>query len=64
MTTVSNGKVGGMVSGEDKATKRAVVVTLGTEDDGTHVNVTFSVKRWRPRMVAKQTHNGNIGTTI
>ncbi len=45
MTSNSDGKVGGMVSGEDKATKRAVVVTLGTEDDGTHVNVTFSVKQ-------------------
>ncbi len=44
MTSNSDGKVGGMVSGEDKANKRAVMVTLGTEDDGTHVNVTFSVK--------------------
>jgi hypothetical protein len=34
-----------MVSGEDKASKRTVVVSLGTEDDGTHVNVTFSVKQ-------------------
>jgi hypothetical protein len=45
MTSNSDGKVGGMVSGEDKANKRAVVVSLGTEDDGTHVNVTFSVKQ-------------------
>jgi hypothetical protein len=44
MTTNSEGKVGGMVSGEDKASKRAVVVSLGSEDDGTHVNVTFSIK--------------------
>jgi hypothetical protein len=45
MTTNSDGKVGGMVSGEDKANKRTVVVSLGTENDGTHVNVTFSVKQ-------------------
>jgi len=44
MTSASNGKVGGMVSGEDKANKRTVVVGLSTENDGTHVNVTFSVK--------------------
>jgi hypothetical protein len=45
MTSNSEGKVGGMVSGEDKANKRTVVVSLGTETDGTHVNVTFSVKQ-------------------
>jgi len=45
MTTNSDGKVGGMVSGEDKASKRTVVVGLGTEADGTHVNVTFTVKQ-------------------
>ena len=45
MTSASNGKVGGMVSGEDKASKRTVVVGLSTENDGTHVNVTFSVKQ-------------------
>ncbi|MGD0509501.1 MAG: hypothetical protein ABSA27_17010 [Terriglobales bacterium] len=45
MTTNSDGKVGGMVSGEDKANKRAVVVTLGTDNDGTHVNLTFTVKQ-------------------
>ena len=45
MTSNSDGKIGGMVSGEDKANKRAVVVSLGTEDDGTHVNVTFTVKQ-------------------
>jgi hypothetical protein len=45
MTSSSDGKVGGMVSGEDKANKRTVVVSLGTEDDGTHVNVTFSIKQ-------------------
>lgn len=45
MTSNSEGKTGGMVSGEDKANKRTVVVTLGTENDGTHVNVTFSAKQ-------------------
>jgi hypothetical protein len=45
MTSNSDGKVGGMVSGEDKTNKRAVVVSLGTENDGTHVNVTFSIKQ-------------------
>jgi hypothetical protein len=45
MTTTAEGKAGGMVSGEDKSNKRAVVVTLGTETDGTHVNVTFTVKQ-------------------
>jgi hypothetical protein len=45
LTSNSDGKVGGMVSGEDKANKRAVVVSLGTENDGTHVNVTFSIKQ-------------------
>jgi hypothetical protein len=45
MTTNSDGKVGGMVSGEDKANKRNVVVGLGTENDGTHVNVTFTIKQ-------------------
>jgi hypothetical protein len=45
MSGSSNGKVGGMVSGEDKATKRTVVVSFGTEADGTHVNVTFAVKQ-------------------
>jgi hypothetical protein len=45
MTSNSDGKVGGMVSGEDKANKRAVMVSLGTENDGTHVNVTFSIKQ-------------------
>jgi len=45
MTTNSDGKVGGMVSGEDKANKRAVVVSLGTDNDGTHVNVTYTIKQ-------------------
>lgn len=45
MSSNSEGKASGMVSGEDKATKRAVVVSVGTETDGTHVNVTFTVKQ-------------------
>ena len=45
LTSDSGGKVGGMVSGEDRANKRNVVVGLGTENDGTHVNVTFSIKQ-------------------
>jgi len=45
MTTNSDGKVGGMVSGEDRANKRNVVVGLGTENDGTHISVTFTVKQ-------------------
>jgi len=45
MTTNSDGKVGGMVSGEDKANKRAVVVGIGTEADGTKVSVTYTVKQ-------------------
>ena len=45
MTSNSDGKTGGMVSGEDKGKKRTVVVTLSTEDDGTHVNVAYSVKQ-------------------
>jgi hypothetical protein len=45
MTSNSDGKIGGMVSGEDKVTKRAVVVSLATENDGTHVNVTFTIKQ-------------------
>jgi hypothetical protein len=45
MTSNAEGKTGGMVSGEDKANKRTVMVTLGAADDGTHVNVTFSAKQ-------------------
>jgi len=41
----SDGKMGGMVSGEDKSNKRTIVVVLTTEDDGTHANVTYSVKQ-------------------
>jgi hypothetical protein len=44
MSSNSEGKVGGMVSGEEKASKRTVMVNLATDHDGTHVNVTFSIK--------------------
>ena len=45
MISTSEGKTGGMVSGEDKASKRTVVISLATETGGTHVTVTFSVKQ-------------------
>ena len=45
MTSNSEGKTGGMVSGEDKAKKRTVVVTVGTEDDGTKVSVAHSARQ-------------------
>jgi len=45
MTGTSEGKTGGMVSGEDKTNKRTVVASVGTENDGTHVSVTFSAKQ-------------------
>ena len=44
LTTNSNGKTGGMVSGEDKANKRNVVISIATESDGTHANVTYTIK--------------------
>ena len=44
-TTDNQGKPGGMLTGEDKATSRAVMVMLDTESDGTHVNVTYSAKQ-------------------
>jgi len=45
VTTMANPESkGGMVSGENKADKRTVMVMLSTESDGTHVNVTYSVK--------------------
>jgi len=45
MTGTSDGKTGGMVSGQDKANNRTVVATIGTENDHTQVSVTFSVKQ-------------------
>lgn len=44
MTGTSEGKTGGMVSGQDKANNRTVVATIGTENDHTQVSVTFSAK--------------------
>jgi hypothetical protein len=44
-TTREGGAVtGGMVMGEDEATKRHVMVTLGSGDGGTSVNVVYSTK--------------------
>ncbi len=36
---------GGLLSAEDAAKKRTVVVTVGTADGGTHVNVLYQVKK-------------------
>jgi len=44
-TTSENGaSSGGMVSGDDAANKRTVVVTVGTDNKGTTVSVTYSQK--------------------
>src|SRR5262249_27346091 len=40
----SNGKVAGWTSGKSDDDKRTVLVTATTEDDGAHVNVTFTSK--------------------
>jgi hypothetical protein len=45
MSTNSDGKDGGVVSGENKAEKKSLAVTIGTEDGGTQVNVTYSFKQ-------------------
>jgi hypothetical protein len=45
ITSNADGKPGGMVTGEDKAKNRGVMVMLETESDGLHVNVTYSVKQ-------------------
>jgi len=45
MTGTSEGKTGGMVSGEDKANQRTVVATVGAENNHTQVSVTFSAKQ-------------------
>jgi hypothetical protein len=45
MTGPSEGKTGGIVSGQDKANNRTVVATIGTENDHTQVSVTFSAKQ-------------------
>ena len=48
VSTTSNntdGKVAGLVTGEDKANKRTVMVTASPDDKGTNVSITFSVKK-------------------
>jgi archaellum component FlaG (FlaF/FlaG flagellin family) len=44
-TTNADGKVGGFVSGQDDSKKRTVTVTVGTENDGTHIGVIYSEKK-------------------
>jgi len=45
MTSNSEGKAGGIVTGENKANRCTVMVSLETDTDGTHVNVAYSVKQ-------------------
>ncbi|MBI2680913.1 MAG: zinc ribbon domain-containing protein [Candidatus Solibacter usitatus] len=45
ISTQSAGQDGGMLSAEENGTKRKVVVTVGTSDDGTTANVMFEAKR-------------------
>ncbi len=44
-TTNTNGKVSGIVSGSSDGDKRSVMVTIGGEDDGSHVGVVYSSKK-------------------
>jgi len=44
-TTNSQGKVGGIVFGETKEKTRTASVIVATENDGTHVTVTYSEKK-------------------
>jgi hypothetical protein len=44
MTGPSEGRTGGMVSGQDKTNNRTVAATIGTENNHTQVSVTFSAK--------------------
>jgi hypothetical protein len=44
ITTQSAGQNGGMLSAEENGTKRKVVVTVGTSDEGTTANVMFEAK--------------------
>ena len=44
MTTQSAGKSGGLLTAEDNGTKRKVVVTVGTSDEGTTANIMFEAK--------------------
>lgn len=43
-TTTTDGKVGGLVSGEDSGKNNTVLVTAANDKDGTHVSVNFSTK--------------------
>jgi hypothetical protein len=43
-TTNSDGKLSGLVTGEDSSRKHSVTVTAVGDKDGTHVSVTFSAK--------------------
>lgn len=45
MTTNSEGKTGGVVTGQDKANNRTIMATIGTETNRTQVTVTYSVKQ-------------------
>jgi hypothetical protein len=44
MTGDSDGSSGGLVSGDDAANKRTVLVTVGSKNAGTTVSVTYSQK--------------------
>ena len=44
-TTNANGKLGGMVSGRDDSNKRTILVTAGSDNDGTHVSLTYSTQQ-------------------
>jgi hypothetical protein len=41
----AGGSSGGMLAAEDADKKRSVVITLGSADGGTNVNVLFEVKK-------------------
>lgn len=45
LTSNSNGKTGGMVSGQSDGQKRSVTFIVGSENDGTHVAATYSEKK-------------------
>jgi hypothetical protein len=45
MTSNSDGKVGGFVTGQNDADKRSVTITVGTDNDGTHVAATYAQKK-------------------
>lgn len=45
VTTVTSSEEGGMIAGEDSGQKRKAMVTLGSSDGETTVNVTFEAKK-------------------